>query len=234
MKQIIIFLTGSKGSGKTTTFNILKELCPDIIEIQLAKKLKDTCAEVFKINRNLFDDPVLKEVTFVTPIDLDLFSLDRIANIYNLKVPLKNILKHEGKKLYTPRHLLQYIGTEVLREQDNAIHCEWATRDLPEEGIFVVTDGRFVDEFHYFKNKFKFTFFPYYINRECAEKKAATDMHASEQNIKYLKEKCKLIDNNGTLSLLFNNVLIAFEDVLMDTSFTDKMVYSNFPFDGKD
>jgi len=237
MRHIVLFLTGCKGSGKTTVFNILKDLNPEIVEIQLAKKLKDTCAEIFKVDRDTFDNPDTKEVPFSEPIVLDIFSIERLVDEYKLTPNLKQLTKHQGVKVFTPRHLLQYVGTDILRALCPDIHCAFAARDIfktPGNTMFVVTDGRFENEFDYFRKAFRFTFYPFYIKNDRAEEVASKDNHPSETNVRNIISKCAPIENNGSLSALLNNVMIAFEDVLMDTTFPHGAISSNYPYVGSD
>jgi hypothetical protein len=199
MKKILAF-TGVKFSGKTTAFNIIKEEIPGVIEIQLAKKLKDECAKVFKIDRPLFDDPNLKEVALDTPVYLDRENITEIIEAYGMKAEYdKHVRPHVGLVLESPRRVAQYIGTEVLRAVSSDIHCIGATMGLPENGVFVVTDMRFPNEYEYFKKNYSESFFPFYVQNNQAEHNGAKDMHPSERMVLETAKNCKPISNNDSM-----------------------------------
>jgi hypothetical protein len=198
--KTIIALTGVKTSGKTTAFNYIKEVYPEVIEIQIAKKLKDECARVFGVERSLFDDPARKELELDMPIYLTKKNVEAVIEAYD-KVPDYDlhVRPHVGKVLESPRRVAQYIGTEVLRNVDTDIHCLGAVMDLPEDGFFVVTDMRFLSEFDFFKRNFSSEFFPYYVQSNRAEE-TATDPHPSEREVRLVAKKCKPVSNNGSMS----------------------------------
>lgn len=198
--KTIVALTGVKTSGKTTAFNFIKEAYPDVIEIQIARKLKDECARVFGVDRALFDDPARKEVELDTPIYLNKKNLEEVIAAYGKVSDYDlHVRPHVGIVLESPRRLAQYIGTEVLRNVDVDIHCIGATMNLPDDGFFVVTDMRFLSEFDYFKNNFTAEFFPYYVQSNRAEE-TATDPHPSEREVREVAKKCKPVPNNGSMS----------------------------------
>jgi hypothetical protein len=198
--KTIIALTGVKTSGKTTAFNFLKELYPNFVEIQLAKKLKDECARVFGIERALFDDPARKESALEMPVFLDRKNVEKVIESYGQTPDYdKHVRQHVGVVLESPRRVAQYIGTEVLRTLDPDIHCIGATMDLPANGCFVVTDMRFLNEYAFFQNNYKSEFFPFYVQSDRAEF-AANDPHPSEREVREVAKLCKKVTNNGNLN----------------------------------
>lgn len=221
MSKIIIGLTGVKTSGKTTSFSILKELNPEIQEITLAKNLKDASAVALGVDRSLFDDPKTKEVDLEMPVNLDSKNVNAIFKYLKLEnVDFdKHVRPHIGKILHTPRQIAQYVGTEVLRNYDEDIHCNLATRDLPDNGVFVVTDMRFQGEFNYFNERFPTTFYPVYVSNRVAELKI--DDHPSEKQVLEVAKRCERVDNNGSLQDLkfnltkFYNEIMEFENERM-------------------
>jgi len=194
----VIGFTGVKKSGKTTAFDAIKAIYPSVIEIQLAKKLKDVCSEVLKIPRKHLDDQRYKEKPFEEPIYLEKSMLKEIVEAYGHRFRFTNQARmHVGVLLETPRRAAQYIGTEVLRELSEDIHCEGAIMGLPKEGIFVVTDMRFPNEFHFFNNHYRF-FYPFYIQRTREELNGAKDMHPSEKLVFETAKSCIKITNNNS------------------------------------
>lgn len=195
MRTVIAFC-GVKQSGKTTAFNALKDNFKEIIEVTIAKKLKDTCSTVFNIERHIFEDQRFKEVEIDPPIFLNESRILEVVNAYGIKFDFdKHIRPHIGHVAITPRKLLQYVGTDILKNIDTEVHCNSAIKHLPKDGIFAVTDLRFPDEHDYF-TKYDCEFHPFYISRASAEVNALKDPHPSEQLVFETAKKCVTLDNN--------------------------------------
>lgn len=208
--RTIIGLTGVKGSGKTTCFNAIKKVYPEAREIMLAGRLKNACSEVFGIPRNHFDDPAVKEKELEKLVVLDEKNTAALIHFFGEQPDFdKHIRPHLNKVLHSPRQIAQYVGTEVLRRVDELIHCKGAVLDLPHEGVFVVTDIRFWNEYDFFDNNEEVRFFPFYISNYAAEAVASKDSHASEKYVLEIAKKCQKIDNNGSLPEFEGRVLDA-------------------------
>lgn len=216
--RTIIALSGFKGSGKTTTFNILKEILPEAKEVTLARRLKAVCSMVFNIPMKHFDDPALKEVPFKKPRVMTESKLEAIVKAFISQEQLDSmtdemeaaavrlLMFHVGVELKSPRHMAQFVGTEVLRAMDPDIHCNTAVNGLPESGTFIVTDMRFPSEFEYFKTKFTGKFIPIYVANNPAEEAGAKETHPSEAQIPTVARGCIKLDNNGTIDELKGKV----------------------------
>jgi energy-coupling factor transporter ATP-binding protein EcfA2 len=192
----IIGLIGPKRSGKSTVFNILKSIEPKIVEVQLAKKLKDVCSSVFNIERTHFDDQNFKEVEFTKPIivsEENIFKINEAFNIQTNSLTDFNTIT----VVKTPRQLLQHVGTDILRGYDPLIHCR-SLEMSDQDAIYVVTDIRFLNEHGFFMNKQNF--YPVYVQRDEAE--TLLDSHASEQEAQFLKEYSYILENNDTIENL--------------------------------
>ena len=199
MRTVIAF-TGLKTSGKTTAFESVQGLYPEVTEITLAKKLKDVSSEVFEVPRDHFDDQAYKEVEFETPIYVESDHVYALIRAYGIEPDFDlHVRPHIGQVLESPRRVAQYVGTEILRNVDTDIHCIGATMDLPEEGLFVVTDMRFPSELEYFRDKFDCEFHPFYIQSHRAEANAGGDMHPSERQVLVTAESCTKLENNKTI-----------------------------------
>lgn len=210
--RTIIGLTGVKGSGKTTSFGILKTILPELQEITLANRLKQASAEVFGIPRLDFDDPKVKEKELETPVRFDTPSVEALIRHFGVEPDFeKHVRPHLGKVLHTPRQIAQYVGTEVLRNVDEQIHCKGSVLGLPESGLFVVTDMRFWNEYHFFALNPEVKFVPVYIANRTAEAKASGDTHVSEKYVLEIAKECYQVDNNGDFQNLteeLNRILI--------------------------
>lgn len=143
----VIGLTGFAKSGKSTAASILKELGGK--EVAFAKHLKDVCAAVFNIPRDHFDDQAFKEVPF--GFELFIMSIDIVNILKYFEVPDRfvpqAILSHKGVVLKSPRHVAQYVGTEILRTIDQNIHINMAFKLNQGDAKFLVcSDVRFDNE----------------------------------------------------------------------------------------
>ena len=198
----IIGITGVKGSGKDTAYSFIKLDFPQAIGLSLAGKLKEICSEVFDIPINFFHDQNLKEKELEELICLNDKNLNaciskyKSITDYNYDLHVRPLV---GKIIFTPRQLLQTIGTDLLRNINDEVHCNEIDLIINQNktGIFVITDIRFLNEFDYFKSRHGSNFIPLYVKRDAAE--INTDGHASEQDIVKIGKMSTAILNNGTL-----------------------------------
>lgn len=195
-----IGLIGSKGAGKTTAFEAMKEFFPKKInEVTLAKKLKDVSAEVFEISRECFDKAELKEKAFSLPIFLSKDKLDKIYKAFELTDQVvydKHYRFHIGTTFTNPRQIAQYVGSELLRVLDPNIHCKFALEMAQRGALNIVTDMRFPNEFEFFSNYEGAEFFSIYIQNPSAETLAKNDSHDSEAYTFELAKKASLTIKN--------------------------------------
>lgn len=205
--RTVIGLAGVKTSGKSTVAEILKKIIGgNILESALADKLKNTSAEVFNLPRDYFDRQDIKEVPLSGgPIILTADHIFDILWKFNVKMDQSEFTEKYsniiGTELETPRKIAQIVGTEVLRATgDEDIHCK--NMPMNEEGITIVSDLRFPNEFEYFENAEDVNFIPLYIKRDVAEAQVTENSHASETSVFKFTDKCNEIPNNGTLENL--------------------------------
>lgn len=208
--RTFLALTGVKEAGKTTTFEMIKELVPTSIEVTLAKKLKDVCAEVFGVPRSYFDDQRFKEKELDELVHLNADNVQQVYQAYaavfsamGAKVDYDlHVRPHIGKVLESPRRVAQYVGTEVLRAVLPSVHCDAVSVGLPETGTFVLTDMRFPDEFDYFNTRMGQDFHGLYVQNHKAEAKLGPNSHPSEKYVLEIGKRCYKLDNNGTFEEL--------------------------------
>jgi len=196
--MVLIGLTAFAKSGKTTVANLLKER--GFKEVILAGKLKDVSAKVFNVPRAYFDDQNMKEVPFIEPKIITVSNMVDILNAYNLSLfNLKTTAHvHVDVSLTSPRHIAQYVGTEILRALDTDIHIKTAVESLDKDGKYVMSDVRFPNEANYIK-KSNGTLVG--IRRDSVFPEDLTKVHESESYIMELLDKSdKLILNNSTLT----------------------------------
>lgn len=129
-------ITGYKFSGKDTFANMVGE--PYVID-HFASKLKTICCDVFNLSMTLFTDSNLKERTFYKPVIIDnyLSVLERATGL---------ALKPKGLVASTPRQLLQYVGTEYVRDSCDLYWVDSLVSKFSAETKVLVPDLRFLNE----------------------------------------------------------------------------------------
>ena len=214
MRKIIAF-AGSKQAGKTTAFRIAKNTFQNVCEVTIAGKLKRVVGEVLGIDEKHFRINELKEVPLEDPINLTSEHVEAVLSAFGLVYQFDiHVRPHIGTVIETPRQALQFLGTEVLHPIDNLVHVKHAVADMPESGIMVITDLRFLQEFNYFKEKHTNEFYPFYIKNNRAEAVAAGDKHPSETDLRKFRYRCTLIDNNHSLEQYEKSLIKKLGEVL--------------------
>jgi hypothetical protein len=200
-KNGVIAFCGSKFSGKSTSANIFKELIgAPTEEIAIAGHLKEAASRVFGLDLKLFLDPKLKEVELDDLVLLTGENLEAMMKEFDVTNYTydKHIRPHVGRVIRTPRNLLQYIGTEVLHPIDPLIHIKKALRKKDATKLTVITDLRFTAEFDYLSTS-TIQFLPAYVKNSVAEARASVDGHASERQFEVFRNRCRLVNNEGSL-----------------------------------
>jgi hypothetical protein len=219
---MIIGITGCKQAGKTTAANMLKELFEqEVIERPLAGFLKLVCSLVFDIELLAFEDPNRKEKEFHDPIRLDLNHLRNLYYFFKTDCRIEDCIPHMNRVFWTPRQVLQYVGTEIIRSKSTNAHSKQLLNrigpELSEKKVFVIPDMRFIDEVEYFTNLNEHgpMFFLLAIHNKEAEMKGASDSHASEKEYGTIRAHypCIHVDNNGTFEDLRNNLKQAIQEI---------------------
>lgn len=208
MMNGIIAFCGSKGSGKSTSASILKELFKgETEELAFAGHLKTSCSKVFNVDMRYFLDPSLKEVELTNYIVLHSKNVEQILKEFDIETYNFNdhVRPHIGQVFDSPRRVLQYIGTEVLHPLDPLIHAKMTIKNKDLNKLSIVTDLRFVKEFEYLNNGNN-KFIPIYVKNDSAEYAALSDTHPSEKELTLFKDKCDILNNNGNLSDLKKNI----------------------------
>lgn len=224
----IIGLVAPKSGGKDTAAAILIEGKKANGKLSFAGPLKDICSKVFGIPLTVLNDPVLKERPFKEPIALTrkhlrdikhecTSRLDPVQGSILLYNPNKaTVYGLENRTLVSPRELMQVVGTDFIRQR---IFGEWHLQAAfsPEtlskyakNGVYCVTDIRFVNEYEYLKNRFGNDFQCYYVERPEAEENLKTATHPSEletQKIKTLLPEANVIHNDGSIDDLKKKLL---------------------------
>lgn len=202
----IVGLTGFAKSGKSTAAEILRGMGGK--EVAFAKHLKDVCAVVFNIPRNHFDDQAIKEVPF--DFERTIFENDIMQILNYFEVPGRfvpeTILKHKGVRLTSPRHVAQYIGTEMLRGVDQNIHVNMAFKlNADAQTAFLIcSDVRFDNELRAVQDGQGLMVG---ISRKAVVPADLQNLHPSEKEIPNLISRSNvIIKNEDTIEQFQNEV----------------------------
>jgi hypothetical protein len=154
----IIALSGKKRVGKDTMANILIKRY-GFNKISLADPLRDLCSRVFGLDMKMFLDDDKKDAQ-MSRIHLDFHHIDKIREIvenewhYQISEEARDAMEEaHGVEFDTPRDLLRFIGTKMLRMcVDDNIWINLAAFKLKElGGRVVITDCRFENEREFFQ-----------------------------------------------------------------------------------
>lgn len=152
---MILGTGGELESGKSTTANILVNKY-GFVEKSFARNLKEMCIHVFGVTSyQVYDTEGKKEILHPSII----LSQEHVAGIVKWAIEkngfdvteemIADISKYIGKELLTPRMILQFVGTEILRHGiDDAYHIVVVAREIHNENLnnVVVSDARFSNE----------------------------------------------------------------------------------------
>jgi hypothetical protein len=227
--QEIIGLAGNKGSGKDTASKVLIEK-HGFKPISLALPLKKLVGAVFDIPFENLDDPALKEKPFEKPLvitnDKVYEIVRRCSNLLDLakfRKSEENVLKYMNKRIVskttlvqtpqgpfqqkeyksfeTPRKLLQFVGTDLIRDCISPYFwCKVLDEAIKNDNKVVITDVRFFEEREYVKVK-RGTL----VKIERGDQ-VSKDGHASENSLGGNNEYHFLIRNNGTVPQLLERL----------------------------
>jgi ABC-type oligopeptide transport system ATPase subunit len=215
----IVGFVGPKGSGKDTAAMLLTQSRRIKGKISFAGPLKDICSKVFGLSVQVLNDPDLKERAFQTPIKLTkkhFRDIMRLCETYLPPVTSDGLILYrstasiaglEGREMKSPRELMQFIGTEYIRDRVyKEFHMRAAFSEAVlsklEEGVYAVTDVRFANEHEFLKGKFGADFTCFYVDRPEAEERLAQATHPSELEVKKIREilpETQILKNHGSM-----------------------------------
>lgn len=198
---MIVTLSGKKRAGKDVTADILVNKY-GFTKISLASSLRELCSSVFNMEMNEFLDDDKKERAFSTPVilleeHLGLM-LDYIETEWKYPVSeetkIKLMLKL-GMEMKHPRHILQLIGTELIRDCIKSdLLLDVAEARINQFDNVVVPDVRFSNERSFFKRVGALMCF---IDRPTLQ---TIDAHISENDGGCLDEFGIVFKNDDSLS----------------------------------
>jgi len=125
---MIIILSGQGRSGKDTAARILQDTLDNCQCIAYADYLKEIVQKCFGLKRD------------------QLYGDDKEVAIEGL--PIRTKSGHVTTHCWTPRKLLQFLGTDVFRTINPAVWVNVVKEDVAEAlySHYIITDGRFPNE----------------------------------------------------------------------------------------
>lgn len=171
----LIVISGKARAGKDTLGEIMKQnFKENYFTMAYANELKRTCRDAFDLTREqLFGE--LKEV------------------------PDRRYPKEDGT-YWTPREILQHMGTEAYRAVEDGFWVRQLFKYINRNNLenVIITDGRFPDEINAVKERGGVHI---RIHRE-DEGAAQGKEHASETSLDNMDEADYIINNDGSIEEL--------------------------------
>lgn len=146
-------ITGRKGHGKDTFATQVVKANEEMVRARskvtpkqtfylthFAETLKTMSGRIFGLTREQMYDPLLKEVPFLLPVDMDLF----VPQMRD-ETGLANI-QPAGKIACSPREIMQFLGTDYVRKTQDDY---WVQRTMvlaSNQRRVLIPDTRFPNE----------------------------------------------------------------------------------------
>lgn len=206
----LIGLAGKKNVGKDSVAQMFVKR-EQFKQVSFAEPLKELCSRVFKIDAQYFNDQKLKEDELPERIILDFHHFDKIRDIVEnewgfviSRDQREAIEAYHGDEIKTARHLMQFLGTDILRKhvRDDIFIVLFFSR-VKEFGCdIVVSDVRLSNERKALKAAGAQLIL---IKRDFDSK----DQHISENDLGKESEYDVVINNNDiTLQALESEVMM--------------------------
>lgn len=212
---MIISLSGKARHGKDSVADVLVRN-HKYVKMSLAGPLRYMCSQVFSIDESDFTDDNKKEKLFTHPVRLSEehigLMLSVIENDFKMSVSPESkeaLVKQVGLEFKHPRHLLQLVGTDLIRDcVDKEFWLKVADQKLENLADVVVADVRYKNERDWLKSKGALMCF---VQRPTLQK---TDGHISENDLGNESDYQIIFNNDDTLNRFiievgsfFNNYL---------------------------
>jgi hypothetical protein len=153
---VILGISGPAGAGKDTVADFLVEWQGWDGKLSFAKNLKDMCKAIFYLSDYDVNDQEGKMRPFNRPVEFTdrnlgsvMFWMARTHASHPVREGAKEKVKaFVGKQLTNPRHILQFVGTDLCRELVPTYHVDILTQKIKDnpDGRFIITDVRFPNE----------------------------------------------------------------------------------------
>lgn len=154
---MITAISGRKGSGKSTLSKVL--LQNNYVKISFADYLKKMLSEVFSLSEEYFHNQDLKSKDLFE-ININEKNLNKISDYIGEKLSDSIYEMYDGSSflsestiIRSPRKLLQFIGTNILRHHNEDFHAIKTYEKICQnpDANYVCDDLRFPNELNYLK-----------------------------------------------------------------------------------
>jgi len=144
----LLGINGFKRAGKDTLARTICELDSTVSHLSLGYRLKKEVAGIFNYNQAYVLCEISKDLPLPEPMCLDLH-IDKIKAVTGLD----NVKEHR-KCAYTMRQLLQYYGTEYIRDAKPTYWFDCIEKTINEGKATkaIVSDIRFENEKNWIKS----------------------------------------------------------------------------------
>lgn len=216
--SFVLGINGAAGSGKDTVGEYLIRHHGWSGKHAFARNLKDMVKEIFKLSEEDVSSQEGKRRQLEEP---KVFTKDRFSSVLawmyrthqkanTSKAQVKAVTDLIGTKLYTPRQIIQFIGTDICRTLVPSYHVDVLGAQVSREGNWVVTDVRFENEAEF-------------VRGPCEGKVIKLNLldipdedmrkHISENALEHWDGFAKIIDNDKQgLDLLYKQVDLFLEE----------------------
>jgi hypothetical protein len=196
----LLAFSGKARSGKDTLSYLIEQY--GYINIKFSDSLKDLVCEVLQVNRKTLEE--LKD----TPLLINLTQYNLLKIHEKTSIPIETLKEFHGKQLESPRELLQFLGTDIIRRfiPDWHIKSFVSKIDLTDPTRkYVNSDVRFTNELETLKGLGATVFRIY--RPDCPE---IAGQHVSETELSNVPMDTIL--NDGTKLDLYNNFMAYFKN----------------------
>lgn len=213
---MLIGIAGEKKSGKETLASMFMH--SGFARYGFADHLRVAASFIFEMPIATFKDSDKKDSPFKRKkwlglveeeylISMDKNRIKRACNYFRTKYKTtkihENLQPFKNKKFRTPREMLQFIGTDLIRTYlGNEFHIEYVFSDIMEQGYenVVLADARYSNERRNIKEIGGWNIL---IQRNTGMGK---DMHESENDLGKPEDYDFIVDNNKTMKHLQQEV----------------------------
>lgn len=215
IQRIYVAIAGAKRAGKDTCAQLFES--HGFRKINYGDNLKQMIAYSFDIPLEVMYDDNLKDAPFEQPVVCSvehLMKMDEyIARTHTFSVPTS----HLGAVFNSPRELMQYVGTDIIRAVYPNYHTEVTAEKMRGHDLVVCADVRFPNELMAMKNIADngcamTRFFSVYITRPGV----VAQGHASETSVTQDMTDY-IIENDGSIADLHASAeeLLTVESLLL-------------------
>lgn len=196
---MIVAFGGKKRAGKGTMADVLVNKF-NYTKVSFADGLRNLAANVFGIDVKNFTDDNLKEQPFTNPIiftegHLGLLIADLEDQGFHVdEQSLTRLSTSLGTTFNNPRHLLQILGTDIIRKHyDDRIFLKMLDKKINQLADVVVDDVRFGVEREFLRERGAV------LCLVVRPSFSLTDSHSSENDLGHDGEYDVIINNDDTL-----------------------------------